>query len=88
MEEEVTSSLLSGLRNYPYQQTRNLHGHQPSKMLEYKRVYCVGFSLIGHAFLKELGIRHTCISTFDHSYLRVAFGEHTMDFDPTTPWCL
>lgn len=86
MEEEATMNILDTLKSYPYQQTKYNHWYQPSKMLKSKRVYCVGFSLIGHAFLKELGIKHVCVSTFDHSYLQVPHRNTAINFDPIIAW--
>ena len=46
----------------------------PSGIVDNKEIYCVGFSLIGHAMLSELGIAHQGIDIPNHSALSVDIG--------------
>jgi hypothetical protein len=71
LEHYAANVVLAALYRYPYQRTNNDFGYQLSKIIASKELYCVGFSLLGHAFLSELGIQHKGLDTINHSALEV-----------------
>lgn len=79
----ATNKVISALYEYPYQLTKNDFGYQPSKILENKEIYCVGFSLLWHAFLQELGIEHYALDLEEHSALSVVIWWKRYYFDAT-----
>ncbi|MDD3303006.1 MAG: tetratricopeptide repeat protein [Candidatus Gracilibacteria bacterium] len=83
IEKKATNLILENLSNYPYKVTKNNYGYQPKGIVENKEIHCIGFCLIGHAFLKELGINHSGLQTENHIFLEVNIGGKTYGFDPT-----
>lgn len=83
LELKATNTILKVIYEYPYQLTQNNHGYQPNKIAEFKEIYCVGFSLLWHAFLTELGIKHYWLQIPEHSALEVIIGTKSYYFDGT-----
>ena len=66
---------------YPYQITLENYWYQPSKVLEFKEMYCVWFSLVWHSFLYELWIRHNWLCSPRHSALEIFLWNKSYYFD-------
>lgn len=79
----AASKIILALYEYPYQLTKSNFGYQPTKILENKEIYCVGFSLLWHAFLQELGIEHYALDLEEHSALSVVIWWKRYYFDAT-----
>lgn len=69
-EKEFCKLLHSLLLNFPYQDSESSLWF-PNKLLKSKEIQCLWFSLIIHAILSELWIRHKSISTNGHVYIQV-----------------
>jgi len=82
-ELEATNKILATLFEYPYQMTNQDYGYQPNSILRTKEIYCVWFSLIWHAFLSELWIKHNWLSIPEHSALEVIIWGQKHYFDGT-----
>jgi len=83
IELAATNAIIARLYEYPCQNTPDNHGYQPPKIQKYKEIYCVGFSLLGHAFLSELGIRHQWLNIPSHSALSINIWDKLYYFDAT-----
>lgn len=81
---KATNKILKTLHEFPFQLTKDDYGFQPSKILEHKEIYCVGGSILGHAFLSELCIEHYWLSIPDHSALEVVLWWKRYYFDVTS----
>lgn len=83
-EIKATNAILETIYEYPYQNTKNWYSYQPNKILKHKEIYCVWFSLLGHAFLSELWIKHKGLGIISwHSALEVNIGWKKYYFDGT-----
>lgn len=71
LELEATKKILDILYEYPYQDTKNNYWYQPIKILEEKEIYCVWYSLLWHAFLSELWIKHKWLHFPEHVAIEV-----------------
>ncbi len=83
VELKATNRILEILYEYPYQDTENNYWYQPNKIAEFKEIYCVWFSLLWHAFLSELWIRHNWLNWLWHSALEIFIWESKYLFDPS-----
>ncbi len=82
-EIEVVNKILKNIYEYPFQSTENDYGYQPNKILEYKEIQCVWFSILWHAFLSELGIKHRWLQKIWHSAIEVNIWDKKYYFDAT-----
>ncbi len=80
-ELNATNTIIYNIYEYPYQKTRNDYGYQPSKILENKELYCIWFSLLWHAFLSELWIKHKWLTMPSHTALKVLIWKESYYFD-------
>jgi len=83
LELESSESIIKVLNEYMYQEIDTHNWYQPSKILEYKEVYCVWYALLWHAFLTELWIKHYWLGMYSHSALAVDIWWKNFYFDPT-----
>lgn len=84
LEKEVSNLILKTLNSeYPYYLTEEKKWYQPNKILEYKQMFCVWFSLVWHSFLSELWIKHNTLSMPGHSALDVIIWWQEYYFDAT-----
>lgn len=83
-ELRATNRLMEVLHEYPYQLTKNKHGYKLSKMIATKEIFCVGYSLLWHAFLSELWIWHQVLDNIFHSAIIINQSAHRKKyyFDP------
>lgn len=82
-EIQASNKILKTLYTLPYQLTSNDYWYQPSKILSSKELACVGFSLLWHAFLSELGIQHNGLDIPGHSALEIIIWNKRYYFDGT-----
>lgn len=85
-ELDITNLILDTIFEYPYQSTKSDYGYQPNKIIKSKEIYCVWFSLLWHAFLSELWIKHNWLSLPMHSALEVIIWWKNYYFDWTSSW--
>lgn len=83
VEWRALNAIFHGIYEYPYQYTNNDYWFKPHKILESKEIYCVWFSLLWHAFLSELWIRHYGLMIPWHTAIEVHIGGKKYYFDPT-----
>jgi len=83
IEFEAANSIIKALYEYMYQKTNDEIWYEPSKIREFKEIYCVWYSLLGHAFLAELWIEHYWLNTSEHSALNVVIRKNNYYFDAT-----
>lgn len=83
IEMKATSNILKILHEYPYQMIEQDYWYQANKILEYKEIYCVWFSLIWHSFLSELWIQHSWLQLPVHFALEVTIWWINYLFDAT-----
>ena len=86
-EIEVSNAIFKEIYKYPYQDTENSYWYQINKLDKYKEIYCVWFSIIWHAFLSELGIKHNVLDIpFPslHSAIEIIIWWKNYFFDSTT----
>lgn len=62
-ELEIAKKIDKEVRSFPY----NIDAGNPSEMLREKYINCVGASILGGAFLDELGIKYLNVSIPNHS---------------------
>jgi tetratricopeptide (TPR) repeat protein len=67
--------------NFNYHSDENEFWYQPRKILETKQVHCVWFSIIWHAILSELWIKHNWLYIPEHSALEVIIWNKKYLFD-------
>ncbi len=85
LEKKATNQMIWILHTkYPYQLTSDDYWYQPNKILRYKELYCVWFSLVGHCFLSELWIKHNWLAIPEHSALEIFIWDDGYYFDPTS----
>lgn len=84
IKSKATHKILKVLHEFPFQLTKDDYGFQPSKILETKELYCIGFSILWHVFLSELWIEHYGLSIPEHSALEVVLDGKRYYFDATT----
>lgn len=84
VELRAANRLIEVLYDYPYQLTKNKHGYKLSKMIDTKELFCVGYSLLWHAFLSELWIWHQVLDNIFHSAIIISqtSSRKTYYFDP------
>lgn len=82
-EIEASNVILKELYKFPYQLTKNRYWYQPNKLNKYKEIFCVWFSLLWHAFLSELGIKHNWIDISWHSAINIEIWWDIYYFDWT-----
>ena len=82
-ELDAVNKILKELQKYPYQLLDWGAWHKPNHILVTKQLQCVGFSLVAHAFLSELWIKHCGLDIPAHSCLKVFIGGDTYVFDAT-----
>lgn len=85
-ELEITNKILKVLYEYPYQLILYESWekwYQPDEILRLKEIYCVWFSLLWHAFLSELWIKHNWLDLPGHSALEVIIWSKSYLFDAT-----
>ncbi len=82
-ELNATNAIIHTIHEYPYQKTKENYWYQPKYILETKEIYCVWFSLLWHAFLSELWIKHKELSIPEHSALEVIIWNKSYYFDAT-----
>ena len=80
---EVTNKISKVLYEYPYQNTNNWYWYKPSKILKSEEMQCLWFSLVWHAFLSELWIRHNWIRVSWHAALSILIWSKKYLFDVT-----
>lgn len=78
---EALFSIAREIHKYPYQLTEAWKGGDPGWILATKELYCVGYSILWHAFLRELGIKHDALKIPGHSALSVPVGNRNYLFD-------
>jgi len=83
LELEVANKILNVLKNYPYIVNEQNYWYKINKILKYKEIYCVWFSLIWYAFLKELEIKNNWLDITKHSALELIIWWKKYFFDPT-----
>ncbi len=81
LELEVTKRILEVVSEFQYQFTENRY--KPNKILETKELQCIWYSLIWHAFLSELWIKHERLNIPRHIALSVIIWWKNYYFDPT-----
>ncbi len=81
LELEASNKILQALHKFPYQDLWT--SYQPSTIKATKQMQCVWFSLVGHALLSELGIKHKWIHELWHIALLVEIWEKKYIFDAT-----
>ena len=74
IELSASNAIARELYKYPYRNISSNGGYTPRWVVDHKEVYCVGFSLIGHAMLSELGIVHQGLDIPHHSALSLDIG--------------
>ena len=84
LELKFSNKIYTVLRNYPYVHNEKDYWYQINKILEYKEIYCVWFSLLWHTFLKELWIKHNWLDLQKHSALELIIWWKKYFFDPTS----
>lgn len=82
-EIEASNAILNELSKYPYQDTENWFWYQPNKILEYKEIYCIWFSILWHIFLNELWIKHNFLDSDFHSCIWLEIENSHYYFDST-----
>lgn len=80
-EVEASNAILRGLYKYPYEYTRSDYWYQPNKLEKHKEIYCIWFSLLWHAFLSELWIKHNWLQIPEHSALEIIIWWKNYYFD-------
>ncbi len=84
LEKKATNEIIWILNTkYPYQVSSDHYWYQPNKILRYKELYCVWFSLVWHCFLSELWIKHNWLNIPKHSALEVFIWNDSYYFDAT-----
>ncbi len=83
LEIKATNLVLKTIYEYPYQLTQNFFWYKPNKIAEFKEIFCVWFSLLWHAFLSELWIKHYWLDMPAHSALNVIIWWKSYYFDAT-----
>lgn len=62
--------LHNALLDYPYQSSQKSRWI-PTRILQDKEIQCLWFSIIVHAILDEIWIKHYCVGTPEHVYIQV-----------------
>ena len=83
LELDATHAILREICKYPYQLTYRNAWFTPTWIQETKEVYCVWYSILWHAFLSELDIKHKALSIPRHSALEVSIWQNNYLFDAT-----
>jgi len=88
-ELEASNAIIKAFyKNFPYQETKELYWSQPAKILQTKELFCVWYSIVWHAFLEELWIKHKWLWVPWHSALEVDIWWKKYLFDATKVWQL
>jgi tetratricopeptide (TPR) repeat protein len=81
-ESEASNSIIKALYdNFPYQITKESYWDKPSKIKQSKELFCVWSSIVWHAFLSELWIKHKWMNIPMHSALEINIWWKTYLFD-------
>ena len=83
LEIKAANKILETIREFPFTYIENNYWYQPNKIAEHKEIYCVWFTLLGHAFLSELWIKHNWLDIPSHSALEVIIWWEKYYFDGT-----
>lgn len=82
-EIEASNAIIKALYEYPYQLTNEENWYKINNILKTKEIYCVWFSIIWHAFLTELWIKHNCWLELWHIALELNIWTNKYYFDAT-----
>lgn len=83
LELEFSNLLIQKLHDFPYQVTIENMGYYPRWVVDHREIYCIGYSLVWHAYLSELGIEHSGLIIPGHSALSVSIWWQEYYFDAT-----